>query len=207
MRRNPLESMTVAATLLLLLSGCGLTDVSNPGPIQDVALEDPAAGRTVFIGLVSDIEVATGSAAYYAGVASTDLNADATQGWVQNFGAGRLLTEESSYVWDEAQAARWSAEYGIERLKKTQADPAKSPWIAGSYLWAGYANRILGDIACVAVFDGGPAEPNAKYYERALAHFQEATTRATAIGTTMDSLRLGDHRRSEEEAEQRRGNA
>jgi len=182
--------MTVAATLLLLLSGCGLTDVSNPGPIQDVALEDPAAGRTVFIGLVSDIEVATGSAAYYAGVASTDLNADATQGWVQNFGAGRLLTEESSYVWDEAQAARWSAEYGIERLKKTQADPAKSPWIAGSYLWAGYANRILGDIACVAVFDGGPAEPNAKYYERALAHFQEATTRATAIGTTMDSLRM-----------------
>lgn len=189
MRRYLLGSLTVA-TALLTLSGCGLTDVSNPGPIQDAALDDPAAGRTVFIGLVSDIEVAAGSAAYYAGVASTDLNADATQGWVQNFGAGRLLTEESSYVWDEAQAARWTAEFGIERLKKTQPDPAKSPWIAGSYLWAGYANRILGDFACVAVFDGGPAEPNAKYYERALAHFQEAVTRATAIGATMDSVRV-----------------
>lgn len=189
MRRFRLES-PVAVAALLVLAGCGLTDVSNPGPIQDAALDTPAAGRTVFIGLVSDVEVAAGSAAYYAAVASTDLRADATQGWVQNMGAGVLLTEESSYVWDEAQAARWSAEFGIERLKRTQADAARSPWIAGAYLWAGYANRILGDVACVALFDGGPAEPNAKYYERALAHFQEAITRATAIGASMDTLKV-----------------
>lgn len=186
MRRH---CMTVSAALLLATLGCGLTEVSNPGPIQDAALDDPAAGRTVFIGLVSDVEVAAGSAAYYAGVASTDLNADATQGWVQNMGAGRLITEESSYIWDEAQAARWTSEFGIERLKRTQANPDRSPWLAGAYLWAGYANRILGDIACVAVFDGGPASPNADYYTRAIAHFQNAITMATAIGASMDSIR------------------
>jgi hypothetical protein len=184
-----IQKFGAVGALLMLTIGCGLTDVSNPGPIQDAALDDPAAGRTVFIGLVSDVEVAAGSAAYYAGVASTDLNADATQGWVQNMGAGRLLTEESGYVWDEAQAARWTAEFGIERLKRTQPDPARSPWIAGAHLWAGYANRILGDIACVAVFDGGPAEPNAEYYRRAITHFNEAITIATAIGATMDSVR------------------
>lgn len=177
------------AMSLSAAAGCGLTDVSNPGPIQDQALNDAAAGRTVFIGLVSDVEVAAGSAAYYAGVASTDLNADATQGWVQNMGAGRLLTDESSYVWDEAQAARWTAEQGIARLKKTQPDADRSPYIAGAHLWAGYANRILGDVACVAVFDGGAAQPNAEYYRRAIGHFDQAITIATAIGASMDSVR------------------
>lgn len=179
----------LAALALVATSACSLTDVSNPGPIQDDALDNPAAGRTIFIGLVSDVEVAAGSAAYYAGVASTDLNADATQNWVQNMGAGRLLTEESSYIWDEAQAARWTAEQGIARLKRTQADPDRNQWIAGSYLWAGYANRILGDFACVAVFDGGPSQLNAEYYKRAIAHFQNAITIATAIGPTMDSVK------------------
>lgn len=179
----------VAALALASTAACGLTDVSNPGPIQDAALDDPSAGRTILVGLVSDVEVAAGSAAYYAGVASTDLNADATQGWVQNMGRGVLLTEESSYIWDEAQAARWSSEEGIKRLTKTQANPDRSPLIAAAHLWAGYANRILGDFACVAVFDGGPASPNADYYRRAVTHFDQAVTMATAIGTTMDSIR------------------
>lgn len=186
-------SRPLVLLLLATLAGCGMTDVSNPGPIQDEALDTPAAGRTIFIGLVSDVEVAAGSAAYYAGVASTDLNADATQGWVQNMGAGRLLIEESSYVWDEAQAARWTAEQGIARLQRTQATPDRSPWVAGASLWAGYANRILGDVACEAVFDGGPPEANAEYYRRAIGHFERALTMAAAIGPTMDSIRTAAH--------------
>jgi hypothetical protein len=179
-----------AVALLLVCGACGITDVSNPGPIQDEALESPAAGATVLVGLVSDIEVAAGSAAYYAGVASTDLTADATQGWVQNMGAGRLLEEESSYIWDEVQAARWTSEQGIARLERTQPDPERSPLVAAAYLWAGYANRIAGDFACVAVFDGGPAMPNSEYYTRAAAHFETAATMASAIGATMDSIRI-----------------
>jgi starch-binding outer membrane protein, SusD/RagB family len=178
-----------AAAALVGVIGCGLTDVSNPGPIQDDALNAATAGRTVFIGLVSDVEVAVASASYYTAVASTDLNADATQGWVQNMGAGRLLIEESSYVWDEAQAARWSAEHGIERLLATQPTADRSPLVAGAYLWAGYANRILGDAVCEAVFDGSAAQPNAEYYRRAIAHFDKAIAISTTIGATMDSVR------------------
>jgi starch-binding outer membrane protein, SusD/RagB family len=181
---------TRAVALLLVCGACGITDVSNPGPIQDEALESPAAGATVLVGLVSDIEVAAGSAAYYAGVASTDLTADATQGWVQNMGAGRLLEEESSYIWDEVMAARWTSEQGIARLERTQANPESNPLVAAAYLWAGYANRIAGDMACVAVFDGGPAMPNSEFYTRAAAHFEKASTMATAIGASMDSIRL-----------------
>lgn len=187
---TPAEKSAAAGLIAVLVAACGLTDVSNPGPIQDEALNVPAAGNTVFIGLVSDVEVAAGSAAYYAGVASTDLNADATQGWVQNMGAGRLLVEESSYIWDETQAARWSAEQGIIRLTATQPTPDRSPLIASANLWAGYSNRILGDIACDAVFNGGPRQDNVEYYRRAIAQFERAITIASAIGPTMDSVRL-----------------
>jgi Archaeal/vacuolar-type H+-ATPase subunit A len=179
-----------AAALAALLAGCGLFDITNPGPIQDEALDTPAAGKTVLVGLVSDIEVALSEASYYAGVASTDLTADATQEWVQNMGSGRLLADESSYIWDPAQAARWSAEAGIARLLTTQSDAATSPLVAAAYLWAGYANRILGDVACVAVFDGGAPGPGDDYYRRAIEHFETSRDMAQAIGTSMDSVRL-----------------
>jgi hypothetical protein len=185
----PAVKPIAGAIAVAFIVGCGLTDVSNPGPIQDEALNSAAAGPTVFIGLVSDVEVAAGSAAYYAGVASTDLNADATQGWVQNMGAGRLLVDESSYIWDETQAARWSAERGIVRLTATQPNPERSPLVAGANLWAAYSNRILGDIACTAVFDGGPAQANAEYYRRAIGQFEKAIAISTTIGASMDSVR------------------
>jgi starch-binding outer membrane protein, SusD/RagB family len=45
---------------------------------------------------------------------------------------------------------------------------------AEAYLWAGFSNRVLGENMCDAVFDGGPREPNAKYFERAQAAFGKA---------------------------------
>jgi hypothetical protein len=46
----------------------------------------------------------------------------------------------------------------------------------------------MGDNTCVAVFDGGPAEPNSRYYERAAEHFNEAISRSQAIGPQADSI-------------------
>src|SRR5690606_27003089 len=50
--------------------------------------------------------------------------------------------------------------------------------LAEAYLWAGYANRILGEHMCHAVFDGGPAEPYQNHFTRAIEQF----TRAAEIG-------------------------
>jgi starch-binding outer membrane protein, SusD/RagB family len=54
-----------------------------------------------------------------------------------------------------------------------------------AYLFAGYADRTLGENMCDAVFDGGPAEPYTKYFEKAQAHFTSAITNApnTTAGT------------------------
>ena len=49
-------------------------------------------------------------------------------------------------------------------------------------MWAGFANRALGDNFCEAVIDGGPIQPIAEFYTRAEGHFTTAITRAQAAG-------------------------
>jgi starch-binding outer membrane protein, SusD/RagB family len=189
-RRTRGRGLIAAFAVLAATGACDVFDVTNPGPISEEALETEAAGRTVLVGLIADVEVAIDDASYYGGVASTDLSADATQGWVRNMGDGILTSEDASNVWDTAQRARWVAEEGVNRLQRTQSNPGQSPLVAAAHLWAGYANRILGDNVCVAVFDGGPSGPNAEYYTRAMDHFMTARTMAEDIGPSADSLRL-----------------
>src|SRR5688572_2029052 len=43
-----------------------------------------------------------------------------------------------------------------------------------AYVYAGYANRVMGENMCEAVIDGGPIEPNATYFTRAEAAFTAA---------------------------------
>jgi len=52
--------------------------------------------------------------------------------------------------------------------------------LAQGLIWAGYANRLLGENFCDGVINGGPAQPYTVYLERAEANFTEAITVATA---------------------------
>ena len=54
----------VAAGLVVVLPACDLFDVVNPGPIVDDALNEEAAGKTVLIGVVADVEVALDNMAW-----------------------------------------------------------------------------------------------------------------------------------------------
>jgi hypothetical protein len=176
--------------VLGVLAACDPFEVTNPGPILDESLDDPDAGMAILTGIVADVEVSLDNFAYFGGVASTDLNPDATRPWVQSPGQGSLLEQDGDNQWDPGVRARWVAEEGISRLLETQEDAASSPIVAAAYLWAGFASRLLGDNVCVSVVDGGPATPNDDNYTRAIQHFQEALDRATAIGASVDSIRL-----------------
>jgi len=94
--------------------------------------------------------------------------------------AGRLLSSEVGPHWSTAQQGRWIAEDAIRRFTEVvPAGTVAAPVLAQAYLWAGYANRLLGEHMCEAVFNSGPAEPSARYLERAEGHF----TNAIAAGT------------------------
>ena len=203
-----------AAVFGVLLSGCDLFEVVNPGPIIDSALNEESAGKTVLIGVASDVEVAVDAMAWLGGPASTDLDADATQPWLQDAGEGRLTVTNAESSWNPMQLARWGAAAGISRLTETQTDAASNQYLTAAYMWAGWANRVLGDNVCIAVFGGedtdgdgnadpGRVEASDMHYTRALERFETARSRAqgshdsiavaSTAGMAQANLMLGNY--------------
>ncbi len=193
MYRQGCRGILGAVAFTVLLSGCDLFDVVNPGPIIDEALNEEAAGKTVLIGVAADVEVSVDAMAWLGGPASTDLDADATQPWLQDAGEGRLTVINAESSWNPMQLARWGAAAGIARLSETQSDAGTNQYLTAAYMWAGWANRILGDNACIAVFGGedkdgdgttesGEVQDKDQHYVRAIERFETALSRAQSGG-------------------------
>jgi hypothetical protein len=83
------------------------------------------------------------------------------------------------------QRARFVAENGLERMKTVLGAAFEtSPLTTRAYLYAGFANRLLGENVCQAVFDGGPAESDTAHFVRAESLFTRALTLARAQNNT-----------------------
>ncbi len=157
------------------LAGC---EVTNPGPVQDELVNDPEAHQSLVNGAGRELSVAISQIGYTGAISARELmpGGQTGAGGHSPIGqAGQLLPNEVTIHWNAAQTSRWIAENAIERFTEVLDPAAVEPSIlAQAYLWAGYANRILGENMCEAVFDGGPAEPHSKYFERAEQHFSDA---------------------------------
>ena len=165
--------------LIALASACEL-DVSNPGPIQAVALEDPKALTAVVNGAGRDLAEALNWTAYTGGAVAREIFPAGSTG---SFGitprqqSGTLADDDGNDWWNQAQRARWTAEDAVERVKRVGGTNAT---LAQALVWAGYANRHLGENFCDGVINGGPLEAYTVYLERAEANFTEAITVAGA---------------------------
>lgn len=161
--------------LIALASACEL-DVSNPGPIQAVALEDPKALTAVVNGAGRDLAEALNWTAYTGGAVAREIFPAGSTG---SFGitprqqGGKLADDDDNTHWNFSQRARWTAEDAVERVKRVGGPSAT---LAQGLVWAGYANRHLGENFCDGVINGGPIEPYTVYLERAEANFTEAIT-------------------------------
>ena len=174
--------------VLATVAGCNF-DVTNPGPVQEQFLADPAAQTAVVNGAGRDLSDALNWTAYTSGAVAREIFPAGSTG---SFGIssqqqiGRLIPEETDAYWNRAQRARWEAENGLARFKETMAADAyaKSKNVAQILLWAGYANRLLGESMCDAVIDGGAKEAYTVFLTRAEAQFSEAMTVGAAAGDT-----------------------
>ncbi|MBI4539133.1 MAG: RagB/SusD family nutrient uptake outer membrane protein [Gemmatimonadetes bacterium] len=159
-------------------------EVSNPGPIQDAVLNDPASFPAINKGMQRDLTSALSEISYRGGAVARELFPAGTTGScgiTANAQFGHLLPNESNDYWDRAQRARWVGEDGVRRMTQVLGNAAaSSKELAQGHLWAGYANRLLGDNMLEAVFDGGPAQPNIEYWKRAESHFTKALEIARA---------------------------
>ena len=178
------RALAIALTLLAA-SGCDLT-VTNPGPVQEQYLNDRAAVTSIVNGAGRDLAEALNWTAYTGAAVAREIfpgGSTGSFGISVNWQNGKLTDDETDPHWNRAQRARWTAEHGSDRLRTVLgANFAKSKDAAQALLWAGYANRMLGENFCEGVIDGGPPGTNSVYFTRAEAAFTEAMAVGTAAG-------------------------
>jgi len=180
-----------AAVGLLAFAGCNFFDVSNPGPIADENLNESAAMTGLATGMAFDLSRGMDAVTQEAAIMADELyhGGSYTDEGLYNRGIIRYdgLTNT---LWGNMQRARWVAESGIERMKTVlETGYDTSPLAARANIYAGLANRLLGETVCEAVIDGGPAEDFKVHFTRADAQFTEAIRIANGLtGALKDSL-------------------
>lgn len=173
------------ALCLLPLGACDFS-VTNPGPVQDRFLDEPEAQTALVNGMGRTLVEAVNLVAYVGGVVSREIHFAGQTGahgvsFQQHL--GRLRDDETGGEWNNAQQARWVAEDGVRRLREALGGEfASEAGAAQALVWVGYSNRLLGENMCEAVIDGGTAQPERVYLERAEQAFTEALAIARAAG-------------------------
>jgi hypothetical protein len=182
---------------IVAVSACDLS-VTNPGPVPDSFLDEQVAHAAV----VGGMSRALSSAVSWVGFTGAAVAREVTpSGGIGAFAytvlvaAGELVPEERNAEWAQAHRARWVAEDGVRRMRRVLGEETFSTYELGAraLLYAGYANRLLGENMCDAVIDSGPAEPIGMHFERAEVAFTEALAIANRIGnaTVATAARAG----------------
>ncbi|MDZ7690648.1 MAG: hypothetical protein U5K69_05850 [Balneolaceae bacterium] len=170
--------------MMLTLTTCDF-DVTNPGAIVDTQLNQPGSYEAIVNGSGRDLSEAINWIGYTGAAAAREIHPSGSTG---SFGIsvrqqlGILDPDDTNTHWENAQQARWVAEQGLSRLQENMSDNefSSSSLVAEQYLWAGYANRLLGENMCQCVIDGGSPQSYEVYFERAEEHFTNALAVANA---------------------------
>ncbi|NIP61178.1 MAG: RagB/SusD family nutrient uptake outer membrane protein [Gemmatimonadetes bacterium] len=179
----------LAVILALSLAACDFS-VTNPGPAADEFLSDPEAFESVVNGANRTFNNAWNEVARVLASGTREVFPSGNTG---NFGIntnerrGVYRIDEQDFQWDNAQQARWVAEDALRRFGEAldQAAFNSNEQVARAYLWAGYANRLLGENFCDVVIDGGSLQEGPTgYLTRAEQHFTDAMSVAQNAGNT-----------------------
>ncbi len=174
----------LAILCLIPLASCGdFLDVTNPGPVEDDALNRPEAMPALVHGMSSDLSYALSRLAYITALAAGEQSSSGSYLWTKAVASGTMDIDEAPDVWGAMQRARWVAESGIDRMQEVLgSDFESSPLAARAYLHAAFSNRMLGESVCQAVFDGGPPGDPVQHFERAEEQFTSALSIAQSVG-------------------------
>ena len=187
MRRK--NKFLAAATGLVftttLLAGC---EVTNPGPIQDEFLAEPASQQGLVNGAIRRMNELLGDGSYTLALVSREIfpgGQTGASGHDVIVQGGAMLPGSFGGYFNDAVQARFIAETAIKRFTEVGA-PANMLYQA--HLWAGWAYRYMGDWWCDAVV--GSTDPDDEtpgsfesgtdtYYQRAVTNFTAALGLAT----------------------------
>ena len=185
-----MKRRVLCAAVLVAGSLAACEQITDPGPVSDAALDESLALPALVNGMSLSLSRALGYIAYTGGSESREIVASGSAALFgittkQRQGVLDPGTSETNEHWEIAQQARWVAEDGVRRMRVSLGDKfASSVYPATALVYAGFANRLLGENMCDGVIDGGPIQPRKVYFERAEAEFTEAIAVATAAGNS-----------------------
>ncbi|MEO7458468.1 MAG: RagB/SusD family nutrient uptake outer membrane protein [Gemmatimonadaceae bacterium] len=182
----------LAGISLVLGAACDLT-VTNPGPLQDDQLDTRSALPALVNGMSGDLSVALGNYIDRGALATGELTEAGNFAAEQQYFIGVIRPEDVNADWANMQQARWSAEDGLRRMQRVLGTAFEANVdTPRAYLYAGFANRLLGENVCTGVIDGGAAQSDTVYFVRAESLFTRAYTIAKTLNnTTVANAALG----------------
>ena len=188
--------------LLATVVACN-TDVSNPGPVQDDFLADDniyGAASALVSGAGRGVASGINWVAYTGAAVTREIHpagSTGSYGITNRWQSGELNADDTDLNdhLEQTNRGRWLAEEAVRRLVEAGPPEPGQALTVNQYngilqlahVYAGFANRVLGENMCEAVFDGGAAEANREYFVRAETHFTAAlaiTAGAVAAQTT-----------------------
>jgi hypothetical protein len=173
-----------ALVALVTLAACDLS-VTNPNRVQDPLLNDPGAHPAVVAGASLALSQAINWVAFFGGDASKEFRQGGRIHPVKlPVDPGQLtVLGIPDNAWNSAQLARWVAEDAVRRFRDVMGAQFDSYDLgAKALLYAGYANRLLGENMCETVINGGAASNYQDYFRRADSALTEAIAVAGAAG-------------------------
>src|SRR5438034_4937250 len=196
-----------AAAAVLLAAACD-TSVTNPGLIPDDALDRPDAWPAIVVGARRALSDAIGSSAttggqllYWGAAVSFEINpagSTGSYGIPTDVQVGLPTDATMNADWTASNQARYIPEAAIHRFRRVMPDTlfAKSSLVGQVYLYAGFANRLLGENFCESVIPveipdnaqyrlaPGSLGAHTLYFLRADTAFTNALAVFTASGKT-----------------------
>jgi len=186
MKTMTFRQIAGSALCIALLSGC---EVTNPGPVQDEFLAEPASQQGLVNGAIRRMNELIGNGSYTLALVSREIfpgGQTGASGHDVVVQGGEILEGSFGGYFNDAMQARFIAETAIKRFTEVGAPDDK---MYQAHLWAAYAYRYLGDWWCDAVIgstDPAETEPGSfeagtdGYYNRAVDNF----TAALALAAT-----------------------
>jgi hypothetical protein len=181
-----LRTIGTFAVVAITLAAChDVLSVENPGAIQEGQLGDPALVQLMVNGAVGEFQYAYGQYAQWSAVLSDEAYTDHTEVNIRDFSEHKLtdLNSINSSTYEYVQRARQSADDAADRIKSLVATPASDINVATVLAYGGYSYVLLGEGWCESPVNLSAPLPSDSLLRRAIAHFDEAITVATAART------------------------
>jgi hypothetical protein len=180
--------LLAAAAGAVVLAGCDL-GVTNPALIEETDLDTPNAVPAIVNGALGSFGIATtinGGGGIYSASAILSGELVHSGSWVPlreiSQGIPNNESPENQSHWGNTSQARWQAEDAVVKAQGLVSDPSSNQWVALAQLYAGFSNRIMGEMFCDAVIDGGARQNHTAFSERSVGYFTDAAQTAQSGG-------------------------